>query len=138
MGDGKVWNVRMGDAYQGEPTEADWTSTVTSSCTSPHDRGGGPAPKPPARSGPAIRAVLAELAPDDLVEFEAEFRIALAETDDDFDLARVQAVIDKWWGRAYLRMHPPTEEERALVARVAAGDVSGLYTKTSDGQWKSH
>lgn len=131
-----VWNVRMGDAYQGAPTEADGTSTVTSNCTGAHDHAGGPTLKPPARSGPAIRAVLGELAPDDLVEFEAEFRIALAETDDDFDLARVEAVIDKWWGRVYLRMYPPTEEERALVARVAAGDVSGLYRKTSDGQWK--
>jgi hypothetical protein len=87
------------------------------------------------RSGPSIRAVLAELAPHDLVEFEAEFRIALAEADDDFDLSRVQAVIDKWWGRAYLRMHPPTEEERALVARFRAGDDTGLYTKTAAGQW---
>jgi hypothetical protein len=95
-------------------------------------------PKFPERSGPAVRAVLAELARNDLVEFEAEFRIALAEADEDFDLARVQAVIDKWWGCAYLRMYPPTEEERAVVARCAAGDDAGLYTKTVDGQWVRH
>lgn len=87
------------------------------------------------RSGPSIRAVLAELAPEDLVEFEAEFRCALAEADDDFDLSRVQAVINRWWGRAHLRIHPPTAEERAAVARVAAGDDSGLHTKTATGHW---
>jgi hypothetical protein len=37
----------------------------------------------------AIRSVLAELAPHDLVEFEAEFGCALAQADDDFDLAPV-------------------------------------------------
>lgn len=42
------------------------------------------------RPGPSIRAVLAELDPAACTEFEAEFRIALAETDvaDDFDLPR--------------------------------------------------
>jgi Family of unknown function (DUF6247) len=83
------------------------------------------------RSGPSIRAVLAELAPQDLVEFEAEFRCALAQADDDFDLAPVQAVITRWWGRAHLRIHPPTAEERAAVARVAAGDDTGLYSKAA-------
>lgn len=77
------------------------------------------------RTGPAIRAVLAEHAPDDLAEFEAEFRIALAEADEDFDLARVDAVITKWWGRAHLRLYPPTDAERDAVARAAAGDDSG-------------
>ncbi|RAV04349.1 MULTISPECIES: DUF6247 family protein [Mycolicibacter] len=77
------------------------------------------------RSGPAIRAALAEYAPDDLVDFEGEFRTALAAADEDFDLARVEAVIDRWWGRVHLRIHPPTDEERAAVARVAAGDEPG-------------
>lgn len=89
------------------------------------------------RTGPAIRAVLAEHAPDDLAEFEAEFRIALAEADEDFDLARVDAVITKWWGRAHLRLHPPTEAEKDAVARAAAGDDSGLLTRTGRA-WKQH
>lgn len=87
------------------------------------------------RTGPAIRAALAELAPEELPEFEAEFRIALAEADDNFDLDPVQAVITKWWGVAHLRKHPPTEEERAAVARARAGDTTGLLTRTTDGQW---
>ncbi len=90
------------------------------------------------RNGPSIRAVLAAVAPDDLVEFEAEFRCALAEADDNFDLSSVLAVINKWWGRAYLRLHPPTAEERSAVARVAAGDDAGLFTKTAAGHWVHH
>jgi hypothetical protein len=87
------------------------------------------------RTGPSIHAVLAEHAPERCVEFEAEFRIALAEADDDFDLSRVQAVINRWWPVAYSRLHPRTEEERAAVARFRAGDDNGLYTKTATGQW---
>lgn len=90
----------------------------------------------PARSGPAIRAVLAELSPAELPEFEAEFRCALAEADEDFDLDRVLAVIDRWRARAYMRLHPPTAEERALVARVEAGDFRGLWVQTDDGGWE--
>ncbi|WP_236722422.1 DUF6247 family protein [Mycobacterium avium] len=86
-------------------------------------------------SGPAIRAVLAEFAPDDVGEFEAEFRIALAEADDTFDLAPVHAVLDKWWRRAHLRRKPPTEEERAAVARARSGDFSGIRARTATGDW---
>ncbi|WP_301123816.1 MULTISPECIES: DUF6247 family protein [Mycolicibacterium] len=87
------------------------------------------------RTGPAIRAALADVAPEDLVEFEAEFRCALAQADDDFDLEPVQAVLTRWWGRAHLRLHPPTADEIAAVARVRAGDYTGLHTKTATGQW---
>ncbi|WP_236746295.1 DUF6247 family protein [Mycobacteroides abscessus] len=58
------------------------------------------------RNGPAIRAALAKAAPDELPEFEAEFRIALAETDNDFDLARMNRVLDRWLGRLHLRLKP--------------------------------
>lgn len=78
------------------------------------------------RSGPAIRAALAEAAPDELPEFEAEFRIALAEADDDFDLSRVVRVLDRWWGRLHLRLNPPTSAEKAVVEQVARGDFRGL------------
>jgi len=87
------------------------------------------------RSGPSVRAVLAEVAPDDLAEFEAEFRCALAEADNDFDLDRVQTVINRWWRRAYMRMHPLTAVERAVVARFMAGDFTGLYVRTAAGDW---
>lgn len=84
-------------------------------------------PAPLERTGPSIRAALAAVSPDELPEFEAEFRCALAEADDDFDLDRVQAVIKKWFPRAYMRLHPLTAEERAVVERVNAGDFTGLH-----------
>lgn len=76
---------------------------------------------PVERSGPGIRSALAAAAPDDLPEFEAEFRIALAEVDDDFDLTRLDRVLDRWVGVAHLRLNPPTAAETALIERVARG-----------------
>lgn len=87
------------------------------------------------RSGPSIHMVLAQHAPDQCAEFVAEFRIALAEADEDFDLSRVQAVIDKWLPVAYSRLHPPTADERAAVARFRAGDDTGLWAKDDRGSW---
>ncbi|UQX13460.1 DUF6247 family protein [Candidatus Mycobacterium methanotrophicum] len=87
------------------------------------------------RTGPSIHAVLARTAPEQCAEFEAEFRIALAEADDNFDLSRVQAVIDKWWPIAYTRLHPPTGHERGAVARFRAGDYIGLSTRDHEGNW---
>ncbi|OBK37021.1 hypothetical protein A5658_05015 [Mycobacterium sp. 1245111.1] len=87
------------------------------------------------RTGPAIRAVLAQHAPEQLADFAAQFRIALATADDNFDLRPAQAVIDKWWPIAYLRLHPLTEEERETVTRVRAGDYTGLWSKDDDGNW---
>lgn len=78
------------------------------------------------RAGPAIRTVLAQVAPGELPEFEAEFRIALAEADDDFDLSRVVRVLDRWWGRVHLRLNPPTAAERAVVEQVAQGGFHGF------------
>ncbi|WP_425584400.1 DUF6247 family protein [Tsukamurella soli] len=75
------------------------------------------------------------MAPEDLAEFEAEFRIALAETDDDFDLSRVDEVRDRWWGVAHLRLNPPTPEERSVIAQVAAGDFDGLPTSPRRTGW---
>ncbi len=82
------------------------------------------------RSGPAIRDALAAAAPDELPEFEAQFRIALAETDDDFDLSRVERVLNRWWGVAHLRLNPPTEDERAVIDQVGRGDFAGLATSS--------
>lgn len=88
------------------------------------------------RSGPAIRAVLAELSPDELPEFEAEFRIALAEADEDFDLDRVLAVVARWRARAYMRLHPLTPQELAMLERVRNGDFGGLWAQTAGGDWE--
>lgn len=80
------------------------------------------------RTGPSIRAALASASPDELPDFEAEFRIALAEVDDTFDLTAVNQVLNRWWGRAHLRLNPPTAEERTVIDQVARGDFHGLHT----------
>lgn len=85
------------------------------------------------RSGPAIRAALREVAPDECVTFEAEFRSALAEAGDDFDTRRVDDVLNRWWGIAYLRCNPPTDDERAAVAHARDGSFSGLYEQNESG-----
>jgi hypothetical protein len=81
---------------------------------------------PVQRSGPAIRAALATAAPHELPEFEAELRIALAEADEDLDLARVDHILNRWWGLAHLRLNPPTPEEKSVIAQVARGDFHNL------------
>ncbi len=85
------------------------------------------------RSGPAIRAVLAELSPAECEEFEAEFRQALAHADADFDLGRVDAVLDRWWGIAAMGASPLTEQERELVVQARAGVDTGWYVRENDG-----
>ena len=52
---------------------------------------------PVERSGPAIRAALAEASPDELRPSSGSRSLR---PDDDFDLSRVTAVLDRWWGRA--------------------------------------
>ncbi|MGW0455834.1 DUF6247 family protein [Gordonia sputi] len=74
------------------------------------------------RTGPSIRAALASASPDELPDFEAEFHIALAEADEDFDTNRIEQVLTRWWGVAHLRLNPPTAEEMAAVARIATGN----------------
>lgn len=78
------------------------------------------------RSGPAIRSALAAAAPDELPEFEAQFRIALAEADDDFDLSRVDRVVAHWWVIAILRANPIPLEERLIGDWVGSADADEL------------
>ena len=100
------------------------------------------------RSGPAIRTVLADLTPQECAEFEAEFHRALAQTDEDFDTSRVDALIGRWWARAIVLLNPDPEADAAWE-RIKADDTSDLlkqwrpqpdgsqhvYRKTADG-WK--
>lgn len=103
------------------------------------------------RSGPAIRTVLADLAPQECAEFEGEFRRALAEADDDFDTSRVDALIGRWWARAIVLLNPDPEADAAWE-RIKADDTSELvkqwrpqpdgsqrvYRKTANGWEFSH
>lgn len=62
-----------------------------------------------------------DASPDEVPDFEAEFHTALAETDDDFDVSRIDRLIGRWWRIAHLRLNPIAEEERAAAERAAAG-----------------
>lgn len=87
------------------------------------------------RSGPAIRAALAEFAADECAVFEAELGEAITRAAEDFDLAPAEAVLDRWWGVAVIRANPLTEPEQAQLDRARAGDVAGLLTRDEHGSW---
>ncbi len=87
------------------------------------------------RSGPAIRAVLASVSPVECAQFEAEFTAALQAAAADLDLAEAEAVLDRWWGIAAIRVHPLTEAEQAQLARARGGDVTGLHGRDEHGNW---
>ena len=87
------------------------------------------------RSGPAIRAALAEHSPKECSRFEADLRDALARASADLDLARVDAVLTRWHARATIVANPLTPEEQALVQRARAGDFTGLRTRDERGTW---
>ncbi|MGH3941162.1 MAG: DUF6247 family protein [Pseudonocardiaceae bacterium] len=85
------------------------------------------------RSGPAIHAALAELAPDECALFTAEFRQASARAAETFDLAPLEAVVDRWWGIATIRANPLSEQEQVQVTRAKAGDFTGLLARDEHG-----
>lgn len=85
------------------------------------------------RSGPAIRAALAEFAPAECEQFEAAFRQAVARAGEQFDLAPVAAVLDRWWRIAAIRANPLSEQEQELVARARAGGDSGWVAGDEGG-----
>jgi hypothetical protein len=87
------------------------------------------------RSGPAIRAALAEFAPAECASFEAELQQAIGRAAATFDLAPADAVLDRWWGIAVIRANPLSEQEQAQVVRAKAGDFTGLLARDERGNW---
>jgi hypothetical protein len=87
------------------------------------------------RSGPAIRAALAELSPDECAQFEAEFQQATQRAGQTFDLAPLDALLDRWWGIAAIRANPLSDGEQVQVARAKAGDFTGLLARDDQGNW---
>lgn len=57
--------------------------------------------------------------------FEQQFRQALLDAEQRFDLGPAEAVLDRWWGIAALRANPLTPAEQDLVARARPGDDTG-------------
>ncbi|GAA3224085.1 hypothetical protein GCM10017691_11760 [Pseudonocardia petroleophila] len=78
------------------------------------------------RSGPAIRAALAEHAPGDEARFIAELREALVRAGEDLDLAGPQAVLARWHALATMAANPLSADEQVQLARARAGDLTGL------------
>lgn len=88
------------------------------------------------RTGPAVRAALAELAPSDCARFEVEVRAALHGALDDLDLAAPTAVLDRWWPVAWVAANPLGPEEQAMLERARSGDLRGFYRRAVSSVWE--
>ena len=77
------------------------------------------------RSGTAVLDALRSVAPEEAELFATEYRNALTRAADSFDLSESDLVLNRWWGIAYLRLNPPTDEEREIVRRLHAGEDVG-------------
>lgn len=87
------------------------------------------------RSGPSIRAALAETSPEECELFETEFAEALAVAGLTFDLVPLEVLLDRWWGIAVMRTNPLSPAEQDQLARARAGDFTGLRERDADGRW---
>ena len=83
------------------------------------------APSVIARSGPAIRALLAEVSPAECAEFERDFAAAAEQAGRDVDIAPLDDVLDRWWRIAAVRGNPLTDAELAMIERARSGDFNG-------------
>jgi len=88
------------------------------------------------RSGPAIRAALAEHGVSGQLErFEDEMRAELVRAANELDLAGVDAVLGRWHALATMAANPLSDDEQAQVARANAGDLAGLRARDEHGNW---
>ncbi|MDN5929614.1 MAG: DUF6247 family protein [Pseudonocardia sp.] len=87
------------------------------------------------RSGPAVRAALAQLSPGECGQFEAEFAQAAALAGAEYDLAPAQRALDRWWGIAVIRANPLSTHEQAQLARAREGVFDGLWERDDHGDW---
>ena len=87
------------------------------------------------RSGPAIRAALAETSPSECARFEAELTAALQQASAELDLTPAEQVLDRWWGIAVIRTNPLADAEREQLARARGGDFTGLWERDKAGNW---
>lgn len=90
----------------------------------------------PARSGPEIRAALAQHAPAEVAVFEVEFRRALNEAATSFDTRVVDEVVQRWWRIAIVRSIEFSDAELEQIRRARAGDYTGLLEQTADGSFR--
>lgn len=74
-----------------------------------------------ARSGPAIRALLAEVSPAKCAEFERDFAAAAEQAGRDVDIAPLDDVLDRWWRIAAVRGNRLTDIEGQWSTRQDPG-----------------
>lgn len=89
------------------------------------------------RSGPAVRAALAQHAPQDCARFENELRDALHRAQTDLDVTGVEQVLHRWHAVATLAANPLSDLELTQLARARAGDVTGLRERIGHGTWRT-
>ena len=87
----------------------------------------------PPRSGPAIRALLAVWAPDEVPQFENEFHHALSEAARSYDITPLDDLLERWRRVAAVRANPLTPQEQEQLRRARAGDDTGLWEQAEDG-----
>jgi len=87
------------------------------------------------RSGGAIRTALAQVAPAECEQFESEFRQAATRAGEAFDLAPLEAVLDRWWGIAAIRTNPLSRQEQAQLEQAGRGEFDGMWERDETGRW---
>ena len=65
---------------------------------------------------PDLQAIRAALLPEDVADFDQEFRVVMAEATSTMDLTGVSAFIERWWRVAWSAGHP--DEHRAMLERA--------------------
>lgn len=92
------------------------------------------APATISRTGPQIRAALAEHAgPGQADQFVRELRDALSNANETLDPGVAEAVLDRWHALATMALNPLSEAEQTQLARARTGDLTGLRARDEHG-----
>lgn len=81
-----------------------------------------------AREGRTPKNVRASLHPGDVPRFDREYRAALDEARETFELAPVHKFVERWWGHAMVRADPELYE-----ATIRAGGRVERYYREQGG-----
>lgn len=76
--------------------------------------------------------MLAARAPDEVPQFDHDFHQAL-EAAYTYDIAPLDALLERWRRIATVRANPLTPAEHEQVRRFHAGDDTGLWEQAEDG-----
>ena len=89
-----------------------------------------------SRTGPAIKAALAEYGADgEADQFVGELQDALTHATATLDLSETETLLDRWHALATMAVNPLSQAEQAQLARARSGDMTGLRAQTETGDW---